>query len=113
METILVNAENSDKVARDLLLRLIGYKLKIISFYTNSDTVEWPKILTGLKVTGEIFSLDGHVRIQLTPSRNIIWDISAGNVTIVYTDDGDIVIQRMIGPKKAIQRVISLLLLNS
>lgn len=109
METIFVNAENCDKVAHDLLLRLIGYNLKIISFYTNSDTLEWPKILNDLKVTGDIFSQDGHVRIRLTPNRNIIWDISAGKVTIAFMDEGDIVIQRMIGQKKAIQRVITLL----
>jgi len=109
LETVTVYAANSDQVARDLLLKLTGYRLKITSFYTNSDVLEWPKILTNLKVTGKIYSEDGHVRIELSPSRNIIWDVSAGNVSIAYTDDGDIIIQRVIGPKKAIQRVINLL----
>lgn len=100
--------ENCEKVGRDLLLKLIGYRLKINSFYTNpGHNIELPTVQPDLKVTGKISYKDGLLTIGLTPRRTISWDISKEKVLVVYLDNGDVIIQRTFPDGEAIQRVIN------
>lgn len=108
MATFLVNAKNCEEEGKNLLQKLIGYKLTIISYYTGAGHVVLPTVVSDVKVTGE-FSFDeeeGRFKIELTPRRSIFWDVLTEQVTISYLDDGVIVIQRIIKGTKSIQRVI-------
>lgn len=108
MEKILVTEENCEKVGRDLLLKLIGYRLKIISFYTNpGHNLELPTVLPDLKVTANLTYKVGLLKIELTPRRTISWDISKEKVMVVYLDDGDVIVQRILADGETIQRVIN------
>lgn len=108
MEKILVTKDNCEQVGRDLLLKLIGYRLKINSFYTNpGHNIELPTGQSDLKVTGNLSYKVGRLTIELTPRRTIFWDVSKEEVLVVYLDDGDIVVQRIMANGKVIQRVIN------
>ena len=108
MSGIEVTKENCEKVGRELLQRLTGCNLTIVSFYADPNRLDQPSVIQGVKVSGG-FAHDfekGTFKIELSPRRNIFWDSVKEKVTVTYLDDGVVVIQRSLPMKKAIQRVV-------